>query len=120
VGRGVAGEAGGPLYAAAGSDFTELFVGVGAARVRDLFAKAKKTGGIVFLDELDSIGRARSGAISSGGGTDERESTLNALLVEMDGFGKDSNIIVIAATNRPDVLDPALLRAGPLDPPAPI
>jgi cell division protease FtsH len=113
--RAVAGEAGVPFYAAAGSDFTEMFVGVGAARVRDLFAKAKKTGGIVFLDELDSIGRARSGAISSGGGTDERESTLNALLVEMDGFGKDTNIIIIAATNRPDVLDPALLRAGRFD-----
>jgi cell division protease FtsH len=90
-------------------------VGVGAARVRDLFAKAKKTGGIVFIDELDSVGRIRSGAISGGGGTDEREGTLNALLVEMDGFGKDANVIVIAATNRPDVLDPALLRAGRFD-----
>ncbi|MGH9036291.1 MAG: AAA family ATPase, partial [Acidimicrobiia bacterium] len=113
--RAVAGEAGVPFYAASGSDFTEMFVGVGAARVRDLFAKAKKTGGIVFLDELDSVGRIRSGAISSGGGTDEREGTLNALLVEMDGFGKDANVIVIAATNRPDVLDPALLRAGRFD-----
>ncbi|HEY0397013.1 MAG TPA: AAA family ATPase, partial [Acidimicrobiia bacterium] len=113
--RAVAGEAGVPFYAAAGSDFTEMFVGVGAARVRNLFAKAKKTGGIVFLDELDSIGRARTGTTPGSGGTDERESTLNALLVEMDGFGKDSNVIVIAATNRPDVLDSALLRAGRFD-----
>ncbi|HZQ79028.1 MAG TPA: AAA family ATPase [Acidimicrobiia bacterium] len=113
--RAVAGEAGVPFYAAAGSDFTEMFVGVGAARVRNLFATAKKTGGIVFLDELDSIGRARTGTTPGNGGTDERESTLNALLVEMDGFGKDSNVIVIAATNRPDVLDPALLRAGRFD-----
>jgi cell division protease FtsH len=113
--RAVAGEAGVPFYAVAGSDFTEMFVGVGAARVRSLFAKAKKTGGIVFLDELDSIGRARTGTTPGSGGTDERESTLNALLVEMDGFGKDSNVIVIAATNRPDVLDSALLRAGRFD-----
>jgi cell division protease FtsH len=113
--RSVAGEAGVPFYAAAGSDFTEMFVGVGAARVRSLFAKAKKTGGIVFLDELDSIGRARTGTTAGNGGTDERESTLNALLVEMDGFAKDSNVIVIAATNRPDILDPALLRAGRFD-----
>jgi cell division protease FtsH len=113
--RAVAGEAGVPFYAAAGSDFTEMFVGVGAARVRNLFAKAKKTGGIIFLDELDSIGRARTGTTPGSGGTDERESTLNALLVEMDGFGKDANVIVIAATNRPDVLDPALLRAGRFD-----
>src|SRR5688572_29685059 len=113
--RAVAGEAGVPFYAAAGSDFTEMFVGVGAARVRNLFAKAKKTGGIIFLDELDSVGRARTGTTPGSGGTDERESTLNALLVEMDGFGKDSNVIVIAATNRPDVLDSALLRAGRFD-----
>ena len=113
--RAVAGEAGVPFYTAAGSDFTEMFVGVGAARVRNLFAKAKKTGGIIFLDELDSIGRARTGTTPGSGGTDERESTLNALLVEMDGFGKDSNVIVIAATNRPDVLDSALLRAGRFD-----
>ena len=113
--RAVAGEAGVPFYTAAGSDFTEMFVGVGAARVRNLFAKAKKTGGIIFLDELDSIGRARTGTTPGSGGTDERESTLNALLVEMDGFGKDSNVIVIAATNRPDVLDTALLRAGRFD-----
>jgi cell division protease FtsH len=113
--RAVAGEAGVPFYAAAGSDFTEMFVGVGAARVRNLFAKAKKTGGIIFLDELDSIGRARTGTTPGSGGTDERESTLNALLVEMDGFGKDANVIVIAATNRPDVLDSALLRAGRFD-----
>jgi cell division protease FtsH len=113
--RAVAGEAGVPFYTAAGSDFTEMFVGVGAARVRNLFTKAKKTGGIIFLDELDSVGRARTGTTPGSGGTDERESTLNALLVEMDGFGKDSNVIVIAATNRPDVLDPALLRAGRFD-----
>ena len=112
--RAVAGEAGVPFYSCAGSDFTEMFVGVGAARVRSLFAKAKKTGGIVFVDELDSIGRVRSGT-SVGGGAEEREGALNALLVEMDGFGKEDNIIVIGATNRPDVLDPALLRAGRLD-----
>ena len=112
--RAVAGEAGVPFYSAAGSDFAEMFVGVGAARVRDLFAKAKKTGGIVFVDELDSVGRARHGAAGNGS-SEERESTLNALLVEMDGFGKDDNIIVMAATNRPDVLDPALLRAGRFD-----
>ncbi len=112
--RAVAGEAGVPFYSAAGSDFAEMFVGVGAARVRDLFAKAKKTGGIVFIDEIDSVGRARHGAAGSGV-SEERESTLNALLVEMDGFGKEDNIIVIAATNRPDVLDPALLRAGRFD-----
>jgi cell division protease FtsH len=112
--RAVAGEAGVPFYTAAGSDFAEMFVGVGAARVRDLFAKAKKTGGIVFLDELDSVGRARNGPAGSGG-SEERESTLNALLVEMDGFGKQDNVVVVAATNRPDVLDPALLRAGRFD-----
>ncbi len=112
--RAVAGEAGVPFYTAAGSDFAEMFVGVGAARVRDLFAKAKKTGGIVFLDELDSVGRARHGAAGNGS-SEERESTLNALLVEMDGFGKDDNVIVMAATNRPDVLDPALQRAGRFD-----
>jgi cell division protease FtsH len=113
--RAVAGEAGVPFYAAAGSDFTEMYVGLGAARVRNLFNKAKKTGGIIFLDELDSIGRARSSAAPTNDGNNERESTLNALLVEMDGFAKDSNVIVIAATNRPDVLDPALLRAGRFD-----
>jgi cell division protease FtsH len=114
--RAVAGEAGVPFYSCAGSDFTEMFVGVGAARVRSLFAKAKKTGGIVFVDELDSIGRARSGtSAGGGGGAEEREGALNALLVEMDGFGKEDNIIVIGATNRPDVLDPALLRAGRFD-----
>jgi cell division protease FtsH len=110
----VAGEAGVPFYTAAGSDFAEMFVGVGAARVRDLFSKAKKTGGIVFIDELDSVGRARHGAAGSGV-SEERESTLNALLVEMDGFGKQDNVVVIAATNRPDVLDNALLRAGRFD-----
>ena len=113
--RAVAGEAGVPFYSAAGSDFSEMFVGVGAARVRDLFAKAKKTGGIVFLDEIDSVGRARNGSAPGGGANDERESTLNALLVEMDGFSKDSNVVVVAATNRPDILDPALTRAGRFD-----
>jgi cell division protease FtsH len=112
--RAVAGEAGVPFYSVAGSDFAEMFVGVGAARVRDLFAKAKKSGGIVFLDEIDSVGRARVGQGPTGG-TEERESTLNALLVEMDGFGSQDNVIVMAATNRPDVLDPALLRAGRFD-----
>ncbi|HKY77067.1 MAG TPA: ATP-dependent zinc metalloprotease FtsH [Acidimicrobiia bacterium] len=113
--RAVAGEAGVPFYSAAGSDFSEMFVGVGAARVRDLFAKAKKTGGIVFLDEIDSVGRARNGSAQGGGANDERESTLNALLVEMDGFAKDANVVVVAATNRPDILDPALTRAGRFD-----
>jgi cell division protease FtsH len=113
--RAVAGEAGVPFYSAAGSDFSEMFVGVGAARVRDLFAKAKKTGGIVFLDEIDSVGRARNGNAPGGGANDERESTLNALLVEMDGFAKDCNVVVVAATNRPDILDPALTRAGRFD-----
>jgi cell division protease FtsH len=113
--RAVAGEAGVPFYSAAGSDFSEMFVGVGAARVRDLFAKAKKTGGIVFLDEIDSVGRARNGNAPGGGANDERESTLNALLVEMDGFAKESNVVVVAATNRPDILDPALTRAGRFD-----
>jgi cell division protease FtsH len=123
--RAVAGEAGVPFYSAAGSDFAEMFVGVGAARVRDLFAKAKKTGGIVFLDELDSVGRARHGAAGNGS-SEERESTLNALLVEMDGFTAGTKtldkagvtipgVIVMAATNRPDVLDPALQRAGRFD-----
>jgi cell division protease FtsH len=113
--RAVAGEAGVPFYSAAGSDFSEMYVGVGAARVRDLFAKAKKTGGIVFLDEIDSVGRARNGAAQGGGANDERESTLNALLVEMDGFAKDAHVVVVAATNRPDILDPALTRAGRFD-----
>jgi cell division protease FtsH len=113
--RAVAGEAGVPFYSAAGSDFSEMFVGVGAARVRDLFAKAKKTGGIVFLDEIDSVGRARNGNAPGGGANDERESTLNALLVEMDGFSKETNVVIVAATNRPDILDPALTRAGRFD-----
>jgi cell division protease FtsH len=113
--RAVAGEAGVPFYSAAGSDFSEMFVGVGAARVRDLFAKAKKTGGIVFLDEIDSVGRARNGNAPGGGSNDERESTLNALLVEMDGFSKETNVVIVAATNRPDILDPALTRAGRFD-----
>jgi cell division protease FtsH len=113
--RAVAGEAGVPFYSAAGSDFSEMFVGVGAARVRDLFTKAKKTGGIVFLDEIDSVGRARNGNAPGGGANDERESTLNALLVEMDGFAKETNVVIVAATNRPDILDPALTRAGRFD-----
>jgi cell division protease FtsH len=112
--RAVAGEAGVPFYNLSGSDFIEVFVGVGAARVRDLFEKAKKTSpSIIFIDELDSIGRKRGAGL--GGGNDEREQTLNMLLSEMDGFEPNENVIVMAATNRPDVLDPALLRPGRFD-----
>ncbi len=112
--RAVAGEADVPFFSISGSDFVELFVGVGASRVRDLFEKAKQnTPCIVFIDEIDAVGRHRGAGI--GGGHDEREQTLNALLVEMDGFEPNTNIIVIAATNRPDVLDPALLRRGRFD-----
>lgn len=113
--RAVAGEAGVPFYSAAGSDFVEMYVGVGARRVRDLFAKAKghKEGAIIFIDEIDAIGRARSQR-SDGAGAQEHEGTLNAMLVEMDGFAK-SNVIVLAATNRDDILDPALVRPGRLD-----
>ena len=112
--RAVAGEAGVPFYSLSGADFVEMFVGVGASRVRDLFEQAKKsTPCIIFIDELDAVGRQRGAGI--GGGHDEREQTLNALLVEMDGFDNNNNIIVIAATNRPDVLDSALLRPGRFD-----
>ena len=112
--RAVAGEAGVPFYSLSGADFVEMFVGVGASRVRDLFEQAKKsTPCIIFIDELDAVGRQRGAGI--GGGHDEREQTLNALLVEMDGFDNNYNIIVIAATNRPDVLDTALLRPGRFD-----
>lgn len=119
IARAVAGEAQVPFIAVSGSDFVEMFVGVGAARVRDLFETAKKNApSIVFIDEIDAVGRRRGS--SSGGGNDEREQTLNQLLVEMDGFDKDSNVIVMAATNRPDVLDPALLRPGRFDRQVPV
>jgi len=114
VARAVAGEAGVPFYFISGSDFVEMFVGVGASRVRDLFEQAKKSSPcIVFIDEIDAVGRQRGAGY--GGGHDEREQTLNQLLVEMDGFGPNEGIIVMAATNRPDVLDPALLRPGRFD-----
>ncbi len=112
--RAVAGEAGVPFFSIAGSDFVEMFVGVGASRVRDLFMKAKKNAPcIIFIDEIDAVGRQRGTGM--GGGHDEREQTLNQILVEMDGFEQGTNVIVIAATNRPDVLDPALLRPGRFD-----
>ncbi len=112
--RAVAGEAGAPFLSISGSDFVEMYVGVGASRVRDLFEQAKKKSpAIVFIDEIDAVGRHRGAG--TGGGNDEREQTLNQLLVEMDGFGTNSGVIVIAATNRPDVLDPALLRPGRFD-----
>jgi AFG3 family protein len=113
--KAVAGEASVPFFSLSGSDFVEMFVGVGAARVRDLFKQAKeKAPCIIFIDEIDAVGRSR-GKGSMPGGNDERENTLNSLLVEMDGFGSDSGIIILAATNRPDVLDSALLRAGRFD-----
>jgi cell division protease FtsH len=113
--KAVAGEASVPFFSLSGSDFVEMFVGVGAARVRDLFKQAKeKAPCIIFIDEIDAVGRSR-GKGSMPGGNDERENTLNSLLVEMDGFGSDSGIIILAATNRPDVLDPALLRPGRFD-----
>ena len=113
--KAVAGEAGGPFFSLSGSDFVEMFVGVGAARVRDLFKQAKeKAPCIIFIDEIDAVGRSR-GRGSMPGGNDERENTLNSLLVEMDGFATDSGIIIMAATNRPDVLDSALLRPGRFD-----
>ena len=112
--KAVAGEAGVPFYSISGSDFVEMFVGVGAGRVRDMFKKAKQTAPcLIFIDEIDAVGRQRGAGL--GGGNDEREQTLNQLLVEMDGFEDNSGIIVIAATNREDVLDPALLRAGRFD-----
>ena len=112
--KAVAGEANVPFYSISGSDFVEMFVGVGASRVRDMFAKAKKTAPcMIFIDEIDSVGRQRGAGM--GGGHDEREQTLNQLLVEMDGMSDNSGIVVIAATNRPDVLDPALLRPGRFD-----
>ncbi|MCX5715714.1 MAG: AAA family ATPase, partial [Candidatus Omnitrophica bacterium] len=117
--KAVAGEAGVPFLSISGSDFVEMFVGVGASRVRDLFEQAKRTakqggkGAIIFIDEIDAVGRQRFAGI--GGGHDEREQTLNALLVEMDGFNTQEGVILIAATNRPDVLDPALLRPGRFD-----
>ncbi len=112
--RAVAGEAGVPFFSISGSDFVEMFVGVGASRVRDLFEQAKKNAPcIIFIDEIDAVGRQRGAGL--GGGNDEREQTLNQLLVEMDGFGVNEGVILIAATNRPDVLDPALLRPGRFD-----
>lgn len=112
--KAIAGEAGVPFFSISGSDFVEMFVGVGASRVRDLFAEAKKSAPcLVFIDEIDAVGRQRGAGL--GGGHDEREQTLNQLLVEMDGFGANEGIIMIAATNRPDILDPALLRPGRFD-----
>src|ERR1700737_543187 len=112
--RAVAGEAGVPFFTISGSDFVEMFVGVGASRVRDLFEQAKQNSPcIIFVDEIDAVGRQRGAGL--GGGHDEREQTLNQLLVEMDGFGDRTGVILIAATNRPDILDPALLRPGRFD-----
>ena len=114
VAKAVAGEAGVPFFSISGSDFVEMFVGVGASRVRDLFEQAKQAApAIIFVDEIDAVGRQRGAGI--GGGNDEREQTLNQLLVEMDGFDSKTNVILIAATNRPDILDPALLRPGRFD-----
>ena len=110
----MAGEAGVPFFNLSGSDFVEMFVGVGAARVRDLFAQAKtRAPCIIFVDELDALGKARG--MGMAGGHDEREQTLNQLLVEMDGFDPTIGVILMAATNRPEILDPALLRAGRFD-----
>ena len=112
--KAVAGEANVPFYSISGSDFVEMFVGVGASRVRDMFKKAQQTAPcIIFIDEIDAVGRQRGAGF--GGGHDEREQTLNQLLVEMDGMEENTGVVVIAATNRPDVLDPALLRAGRFD-----
>ena len=112
--RAIAGEAGVPFFTISGSDFVEMFVGVGASRVRDLFSQGKKNAPcIIFIDEIDAVGRHRGAGL--GGGHDEREQTLNQLLVEMDGFEGNDGVIIIAATNRPDVLDPALLRPGRFD-----
>ena len=112
--RAVAGEANVPFFSISGSDFVEMFVGVGASRVRDLFEQGKKNAPcIIFIDEIDAVGRHRGAGL--GGGHDEREQTLNQLLVEMDGFESNDGVILVAATNRPDVLDPALLRPGRFD-----
>jgi cell division protease FtsH len=112
--KAVAGEAGVPFFSISGSDFVEMFVGVGASRVRDLFEQGKKNAPcIIFIDEIDAVGRHRGAGL--GGGHDEREQTLNQLLVEMDGFESNEGVILIAATNRPDVLDPALQRPGRFD-----
>ena len=112
--RAVAGEAGVPFYSVNGSEFIQMFVGVGASRVRDLFSNAKETSpAIIFIDEIDAVGRQRGAGL--GGGHDEREQTLNQILSEMDGFAQTDFVIVLAATNRPDVLDPALLRPGRFD-----
>ena len=112
--RAVAGEAGVPFFSISGSDFVEMYVGVGASRVRDLFSQAKKNApSILFIDEIDAVGRHRGAGM--GGGHDEREQTLNQLLIEMDGFGENEGVIIVAATNRPDILDPALLRPGRFD-----
>src|SRR4030066_57083 len=112
--KAVSGEAGVPFFSISGSEFVEMFVGVGASRVRDLFEQAKKNSPcIIFIDEIDAVGRQRGAGL--GGSHDEREQTLNQILVEMDGFDTDTNVILIAATNRPDVLDPALLRPGRFD-----
>ena len=112
--KAVAGEAGVPFFSISGSDFVEMFVGVGASRVRDLFEQAKTAApAIVFVDEIDAVGRHRGAGL--GGGHDEREQTLNQLLVEMDGFDQKQGVILLASTNRPDILDPALLRPGRFD-----
>ena len=112
--KAVAGEAGVPFFNISGSEFVEMFVGVGASRVRDLFEKAKQNSpSLVFVDEIDAVGRQRGAGL--GGSHDEREQTLNQILVEMDGFDTEQTVIVLAATNRPDVLDPALLRPGRFD-----
>ena len=112
--KAVAGEAGVPFFSISGSEFVEMFVGVGASRVRDLFKRARdQSPAVIFIDEIDAVGRRRG--VGLGGGNDEREQTLNQILVEMDGFGTKTNVIIIAATNRPDVLDPALLRPGRFD-----
>ena len=114
--RAIAGEAGVPFFTISGSDFVEMFVGVGASRVRDMFEQAKRNAPcIIFIDEIDAVGRSRGAGL--GGGNDEREQTLNQLLVEMDGFEANDGIIIVAATNRPDVLDPALLASRPFRPP---
>ncbi|MCI0438319.1 MAG: ATP-dependent metallopeptidase FtsH/Yme1/Tma family protein, partial [Chloroflexi bacterium] len=114
ISKAVAGEAGVPFFSTSGSEFVEMFVGVGASRVRDLFTKAKANApAVVFIDEIDAVGRHRGAGL--GGGHDEREQTLNQILVEMDGFDTGTNVIVIAATNRPDILDPALVRPGRFD-----